>query len=69
MRTTKSSWWRRPTGPTPSPGPSPSGGARRPGHLDALERIVRVDGYDVTLTVAAGGDGATGDRLEMETFN
>ena len=40
-----------------------------PGHLDALERIVRIDGYDVTLTPAAGGDGAAGDHLEMETFN
>ena len=40
-----------------------------PGHLDALERIVRVDGYAVTLSSAPGGDGATGDHLEMETFN
>jgi hypothetical protein len=35
-----------------------------PGHLDALERIVQVDGYSVTLTESAGGD-----DLEMETFN
>jgi len=35
-----------------------------PGHLDALERIVWVDGYSVTLTESAGGD-----DLEMETFN
>jgi len=40
-----------------------------PGHLDALERILRIDGYDVTLTAAAAGDGATGDHVEMETFN
>ncbi len=40
-----------------------------PGHLDALERIVRVDGYDVTLTPTAGGGGAAADHLEMETFN
>ena len=35
-----------------------------PGHLDALERIVQVDGYSVTLTESAGGD-----DFEMETFN
>jgi hypothetical protein len=35
-----------------------------PGHLDALERIVQVDGYAVMLTESAGGD-----DLEMETFN
>jgi Domain of Unknown Function (DUF1543) len=35
-----------------------------PGHLDALERIVRIDGYDVHLT-AAGGE----DQIEMESFN
>jgi hypothetical protein len=40
-----------------------------PGHLDALERVVRVDGYDVTLTPAVGADGALGDLFEMETFN
>ena len=40
-----------------------------PGHLDALERIIRVDGYDVTLTPADGGDGGSVDHLEMETFN
>jgi hypothetical protein len=40
-----------------------------PGHLDALERIVRVDGYDVTLTASADGATGTGDHLEMETFN
>jgi hypothetical protein len=39
-----------------------------PGHLDALERILRVDGYDVTLTPATGGDGGGVDLLEMETF-
>ena len=36
---------------------------------DALERIVRVDGYDVTLTASADGATGTGDHLEMETFN
>jgi Domain of Unknown Function (DUF1543) len=35
-----------------------------PGHLDALERIVRIDGYDVQLTPAGGGD-----QIEMESFN
>jgi hypothetical protein len=40
-----------------------------PGHLDALERIVRVDGFDVTLTPSSGGDGSMGDDLEMESFN
>jgi Domain of Unknown Function (DUF1543) len=35
-----------------------------PGHLDALERIVQVDGYAVMLTESAGDD-----DLEMETFN
>jgi len=40
-----------------------------PGHLDALERILRIDGYDVTLTPAVGDDGGRGDHLEMETFN
>jgi hypothetical protein len=40
-----------------------------PGHLDALERIVRVDGFDVTLTASSGGGASTGDDLEMETFN
>jgi hypothetical protein len=39
-----------------------------PGHLDALERIVRVDGFDVSLAPAAGPAG-DGDHLEMETFN
>jgi hypothetical protein len=41
---------------------------RPPGHLDAIERIVRVDGYDVTLAPASDG-GAPDDHLEMETFN
>jgi hypothetical protein len=36
-----------------------------PGHLDALERIVRVDGYSVTLTRSD----ETADEVEMETFN
>ena len=36
-----------------------------PGHLDALERIVRVDGYTVTLTESGDRD----DEVEMETFN
>ncbi len=35
-----------------------------PGHLDALERIERVDGFAVTLAEVGGGD-----RREMETFN
>ena len=35
-----------------------------PGHLDALERIVQVDGYTVTLTESDGDD-----ELEMESFN
>jgi len=39
-----------------------------PGHLDALERIDRVDGFEVSLTPAAGA-AAGDDRLEMETFN
>ena len=41
---------------------------RAPGHLDALERIVRVDGFEVTLSLStepAGDD----DRFEMESFN
>lgn len=37
-----------------------------PGHLDALERIVRVDGYQVTLTPAATG---SDDAVDLETFN
>jgi hypothetical protein len=36
-----------------------------PGHLDALERIVRVDGWSVALTESADTD----DEVEMETFN
>ena len=40
-----------------------------PGHLDALERIVRIDGYDVTLTPARAATTAEGDHVEMETFN
>jgi hypothetical protein len=36
-----------------------------PGHLDALERIARVDGYDVTLTPVPDG----GDVVDLETFN
>ena len=40
-----------------------------PGHLDALERIVRVDGYDVTLTPAADGAGTDADVVDMESFN
>jgi hypothetical protein len=40
-----------------------------PGHLDALERIVRVDGYDVTLAPSTDPNGTAGDHLEMETFN
>ncbi len=39
-----------------------------PGHLDALERIVRVDGFDVSLSPVAE-PGAGDDLLEMETFN
>jgi len=35
-----------------------------PGHLDALVRVDRVDGYQVTLTEVGGGDG-----LDGETFN
>ncbi|HEY4928826.1 MAG TPA: DUF1543 domain-containing protein [Acidimicrobiales bacterium] len=35
------------------------------GHLDALGRIVRVDGYTVTLTRSDD----TADQVEMETFN
>jgi hypothetical protein len=36
-----------------------------PGHLDALERIVRVDGYTVSLTESDEDD----DDVEMESFN
>ncbi len=36
-----------------------------PGHLDALERIVRVDGWTVTLTESGERD----DDVEMESFN
>ncbi len=39
-----------------------------PGHLDALERIVRVDGFDVSLAPSPG-TGGNDDHLEMETFN
>ena len=35
-----------------------------PGHLDALERIERVDGFAVTLSQVGGGDSS-----ETETFN
>ena len=35
-----------------------------PGHLDALVRIDRVDGYEVSLN-EVGGD----DALDAETFN
>ena len=68
-RATKWSWWRPPTGSTPSPGAVAKWQGTPPGHLDALERILRVDGYDVTLTPATGGDGGGVDLLEMETFN
>ena len=37
-----------------------------PGHLDALERIVRVDGWAVTLTES---DDVAADEVEMESFN
>jgi len=36
-----------------------------PGHLDALERIVQVDGWRVTLDEATGPE----DVVEMESFN
>ncbi len=36
-----------------------------PGHLDALERIVRVDGYTITLTRSDDGT----DEIDMESFN
>ena len=39
-----------------------------PGHLDALERVVRVDGYDVSLAPASGRSGGD-DLLEMESYN
>jgi hypothetical protein len=39
-----------------------------PGHVDALERIVRVDGFDVSLAPATG-TGEDDDLVEMETFN
>jgi hypothetical protein len=35
-----------------------------PGHLDALERIDRVDGFEVSLHDVGGGD-----RLDGETYN
>ena len=35
-----------------------------PGHLDALERVVRVDGYRVDLTEVGGAD-----EFDAETFN
>ena len=35
-----------------------------PGHLDTLQRVVRVDGYEVTLTEVGGGD-----QLDAESFN
>ena len=39
-----------------------------PGHVDALERIVRVDGFDVSLSPAERRRrGVT--TLDMETFN
>lgn len=38
-----------------------------PGHLDALERIVRVDGWAVTLTESDDSD--VYDVVEMESFN
>ncbi len=62
----RSSWWWRPTRSMPRREPWPSGGARA-GHLDALERIDRVDGHRIRITPVADRD--DGADPVVESFN